>query len=144
MTSVAARMWMKREAIRMLRYAIDHGVNYIDTAYPYHDGKSELVVGRALKEGYRDKVKLATKAPHLAACRRAIGLRPAFSTNSSANSRSRPHRLLPAARPQPLLLGQHRAKAQPARSGSASQLADGRIRHLGFSFHDNYESLKRS
>ncbi len=50
-------------AIRQIRSAVDRGVNYLDTAWPYHAGESENILGRALTEGYRRKVKIATKLP---------------------------------------------------------------------------------
>jgi uncharacterized protein len=51
------------ESVRMVRRGIDRGINYLDTAYPYHDGQSERVVGKAIKDGYRAKVKVVTKMP---------------------------------------------------------------------------------
>ena len=53
-----------REAVReMVAYAMAHGINYYDTAWGYHDGESELVMGETLAEYPRDRFYLATKFP---------------------------------------------------------------------------------
>jgi predicted aldo/keto reductase-like oxidoreductase len=53
----------EERAIRQIRYAIDQGVNYFDTAPVYHMGKSEPLLAKALSGGYREKVRIATKLP---------------------------------------------------------------------------------
>lgn len=50
-------------SIAMIRNSIENGVNYFDTAYFYHGGKSESLLGDALSGGYRERVKIATKLP---------------------------------------------------------------------------------
>ncbi|HEX4757561.1 MAG TPA: aldo/keto reductase, partial [Terracidiphilus sp.] len=120
------------DSVLMIRHAIDNGVNYLDTAYSYHDGLSELLVGKALCDGYREKVRLATKLPvwlvqgpedfdkfldeQLAKLQTTyldFYLFHALNKDNWHDVVLR-HNLL--------------AKAEAA-------LADGRIRHLGFSFH---------
>ena len=130
---------LEDEAVRMIRYAVDRGVNYLDTAYPYHGGQSEIVVGKALLGGYREKVKLATKLPVWmvegpADFDRLLGEQlkklqsgyiDFYLLHALGRSRWRDIVL------KHDLLG--RAKAA---------LDDGRIRHLGFSFHDDYEGFE--
>ncbi|AQT67728.1 General stress protein 69 [Anaerohalosphaera lusitana] len=50
-----------QQAINFVRYAVDNGVTFIDNAWEYHRGRSEKIVGRALRDGYRDKAFVMTK-----------------------------------------------------------------------------------
>ena len=53
----------EEEVQRMVDYAIEHGVNYFDTAWPYHSGASEIVIGKALSRHPRNRWFLADKYP---------------------------------------------------------------------------------
>jgi predicted aldo/keto reductase-like oxidoreductase len=127
------------EATKMIHYAIDHDVNYLDTAYPYHQGTGEAFVGQALKGGYRDKVKLATKMP-------SWEIQATDDFDKYLNEQLGRlqldyvdfyllHSLNKEWWPKLRDLGV-REWAEKAR-------ADGRFGHLGFSFHDDYETFKQ-
>jgi len=126
------------ESIRMIRYAIDHGVNYVDTAYPYHAGRSELVVGRALQDGYREKIRLATKLP-------------SWSVNETKDCDRYLNEQLERLQTDKidfyLLHGMNRTTWPKLRDlnvlrWAEGAMSDGRIDYLGFSFHDDFEILK--
>jgi aryl-alcohol dehydrogenase-like predicted oxidoreductase len=51
----------EQEGIKLVRTAVDHGINFLDNCWDYHDGKSETWMGKALRDGYRNKVFLMTK-----------------------------------------------------------------------------------
>jgi len=53
----------RKETIRIIRHAIDNGLNYVDTAYNYVGSQSEKILGGALQDGYREKVIISTKSP---------------------------------------------------------------------------------
>jgi predicted aldo/keto reductase-like oxidoreductase len=131
----------REEAIRLIRKGIDSGINYIDTAYPYHAKESEIVVGQALKDGYREKVTLVTKCP--------VGM-PDFTESDHYDNylNEQLEKLdvdyldfylfhgLNGKTFQEKVLGLNLIeKAKAAKEA-------GKIKHIGFSFHDKPEVLK--
>lgn len=122
----------------MIYYAVDNGVDYIDTAYSYHREQSEVVLGRILKEGYRDKVNLATKCPTW-----LIEDREDFDKDLDIQlTRLQTDRIdmylmhsLNKDRWNNLLKNDVFSFIESAKQ-------DGRIRYAGFSFHDDLATFK--
>ena len=129
----------EKESTRMLHYAIDHGVNYIDTAYPYHREKSEPFVGRALQGGYREKVKLATKLPCWKVEKEADFDRFLNEQLDRLQTEHIDFYLLHA------LNEKHWKKVYglDVLTWAEKAIADGRIHHIGFSFHDEYPVFEK-
>ncbi len=126
------------EATRMLRYAIDHGVNYVDTAYGYHGGNSERVVGRALKDGYREKVRLATKLPCWLVKTAEDFDRLLDEQLGKLQTDHIDFYLLHALNRE----SWHKMRDLGVREWAQKPLGDGRVRYLGFSFHDDFDAFK--
>jgi hypothetical protein len=126
-------------AARLIRSAIDQGVNYIDTAWPYHGGESEPFVGRALAGGYRERVKLATKLPAWLAKNRADMDRLLDAQLTKLRTSRIDYYLVHSlngsawGRVAPLGVTEFLDQAQ----------ADGRIANAGFSFHGLREDFKQ-
>jgi predicted aldo/keto reductase-like oxidoreductase len=126
------------ESIRMVRYAIDHGVNYLDSAYMYHAGQSERMLGKALKDGYRSKVKLVTKLP--------IPM-----TNSVADADRILHDQLEKLQTPKLdfylfhglnAVSWAKVKELGLIKWAEDKMVEGLFGQLGFSFHDEFPALK--
>lgn len=123
------------EAERMLDRAIAGGVNYIDTAYPYHGGDSEPFVGRALKKYERESFYLATKLP-LWQIKTLEDVDRIFQEQLERLQTEYIDFYLCHA------FNKERFDAM-VKIGCIERLEElkkqGKIRHLGFSFHDSYE-----
>ena len=123
------------EAIRMIRRALDGGVNYIDSAYIYHMRNSERVVGKALKDGYREKARVATKLP-TRMIEKPEDFDRAFGEQLEKLDMGKIDFYL--------LHGLDKETWRKVRDfgilkWAEKQMADGKIGQLGFSFHDEYD-----
>ena len=127
------------EATRMIRHAIDQGVNYVDTAWGYHGGQSEVVLGRILQDGYREKVALATKMPSWL-IEKPEDFDHYFSIQMERLQTDRIDFYLLHTLNQGYW---DKYLNHKIFDWAEKKLADGKIGHLGFSFHDDYEVFER-
>lgn len=126
-------------AKKMVRYAIDHGVNYVDTAWPYHEGESERITGEILKDGYREKVKLVTKLPVY-----LVKKSEDFDYYLNLQLKHLQTTYLDFYLIHGIDKKQwERLKGLNIMKRAESAKADGRIKHIGFSFHGGYDGFRQ-
>ncbi|MBS3752804.1 MAG: aldo/keto reductase [Anaerolineales bacterium] len=128
----------ENEAADMLHYAIDHGVNYLDTAYPYHDGQSEPFLGRVLQGKYREKVKLATKLPCWEVEEKGDFDRLLDEQLKRLDTEQIDFYLLHALNKK----SWKKMHSLGVLSWLENARSSGRIAHIGFSFHDEFPVFK--
>ena len=122
----------------MIWTAIEGGVNYVDTAYVYHNEQSEVALGNALANGYREKVRIATKLP----------ARLVEKTEDFDIMLDKELKRLQTDTVDFYLMHSLNKKLweKLQRFGllekAEAAIADGRIKHVGFSFHDNLKTFK--
>jgi len=123
------------QATAMLRRAIDGGVNYVDAAYVYHGETCEAWVAEALKDGYREKVKVATKMPVWKVEKPGDFDRLLATQLERLQTDCIEFYLLHS-----LDEAHWKGVVEQGQLAAAEKaLADGRIAHLGFSFHGTYD-----
>lgn len=127
------------KAAAMLDMAIKSGVNYIDTAYPYHNGESELFLGEALKAYPRDSFYLATKLPMWDVKEKDDVKRLFNKQLEKLQTDYIDFYLLHG-----LNAGSFKTVTEFDIVNILEELrAEGKIRYIGFSFHDSYEVFEQ-
>ncbi len=135
----------EEKAIKLVRHAIDNGVNYLDTAYPYHGtgmngkgGASEPFVGKVIKDGYREKVKIATKLPSWLIKNRNDMDKYLNEQLERLQTDHIDFYLVHSLNVNTW----NTLKENGIKEFLDSALKDGRIKHAGFSFHDKLDLFK--
>jgi len=137
----------REKAYEMIRYAVDNGINYFDSAYGYHSRTSEEVLGEALEGGRREKVKIATKQPF----RVMEDLKTGGGANIHDNARRNLENTLKKLRTSYIDLylihgigkdNWEGVKANKIIEEYEKYRSEGLIKGIAFSFHGNFECFK--
>ena len=127
------------ESVKIVRHAVDNGVNYLDTAYMYHGGESEKIMAKVLKDGYRKKVKIADKMPLWMVKEEADLDKLFFEQLKKLEVDKIDFYLLHALSKESLPL----FKKFKLIDWMKKKKTDGLIDYMGFSFHDKYPVFKK-
>ncbi|MFH0897919.1 MAG: aldo/keto reductase [Candidatus Bathyarchaeota archaeon] len=132
---------MEEEAISMIRYAIDNGINYVDTGLTYNGSRSEVVIGKALRGGYRQRVKLATK-------RATQAIKPSEDLDKTLDEQLRKLQTdhldcyLVAGLRAEEVANWARVQELHLIDWAEKKISEGKIGHVGFSYHGEFDGFK--